>query len=196
MKVARVDTAALADPAAAGWGGVSGERVALAPVPLEAQPTEYIRVAWADRPYGRTAEVAIAAATDGERLHVRLEWADDAEANREFQDAAGVLFPGGGGGSPSTLGSAEAPVALWYWEEGRPEPLSFTARGPGVFQKDAENGLAASAVLADGKWAVVISGPLAAAADGKVGLAVWNGSNEERAGLAAVSQDWVSLELD
>lgn len=197
MKVEHVgaDTGELADPAAAVWGGLSGESVPLAAVPLEAQPTQYIRTAWADREYGRTPEARVAAAQDGQRLYVRIEWADDDAANGEFQDAAGVLFPIGGAGSLTTLGDQEAPVALWYWEHGRPGPVDLTARGPGVFRTDRGDDLAAAAVLNDGRWAVVLSGPVEAAVDGRLGVAVWNGSNEERGGLAAVSQDWLPLEV-
>jgi DMSO reductase family type II enzyme heme b subunit len=185
------------DPGAPAWQRASTETVALEPVPLDQQPTGYIRAAWAGRSYGRTAGARLAALHDGERLHVRVEWDDDAEPNGEFLDAAGVLFPLEGGGSLGTLGSAEAPVALWYWEDGRPAPLGYTARGPGVFYLDGEDGLGASARLEAGRWSLVLSGPAAPAArEGRLGLVVWNGSNEERAGLAAVSQAWVPLELE
>jgi DMSO reductase family type II enzyme heme b subunit len=30
----------------------------------------------------------------------------------------------------------------------------------------------------------------------QIGFAVWNGSNDERAGLKAVSEDWIPLTLD
>ena len=76
MKVAKL-TGALADPAAAAWQSVENVRVSLAPVALEAQPTEYIREAWRDRDYGQTAEAQVKAASDGDRLYLRVEWADD-----------------------------------------------------------------------------------------------------------------------
>lgn len=198
MRAERVaaDAAELADPAGAVWGGIAGEAVPLAAVPLDAQPTDYIRAAWADREYGRTAEASVSAARDEQRLYVRVEWADDPEPNAEFPDAAGVLFPVNGDGALATLGDAETPLSLWYWEDGRPGPLRITARGPGVFRREAEDGLAASAALDGGRWAVVVSGPVEASQDGTLGIVVWNGSNEERAGLAAVSQDWLTLELD
>jgi len=189
MKVAKVNAGTdLADPAAPAWSSVAAEAVALAPVALAAQPTEYIRVAWANRPYGKTAEAKVAAASDGSKLYVRVEWADDAKPNTEFQDAVGAVL---GDGSLATLGDANSPLTLWYWENGR-GALNLTAKGPGIFSK-AGAGVTGTGANGNGKWAAVLSGP-ASAAKGKLGVAVWNGSNEERAGLAAVSRAWLALE--
>ena len=197
MKVSKVSAPAaeLADPAAAVWRGVASESVNLAPVALAAQPTEYIREAWANKAYGRTPKAMVAAASDGQRLYLRLEWEDDEQPNGEFQDAVAGVFPTNGDGALATLGDAQKPLAVWYWEQGRPGPLNLTARGPGVFRKGDSAALSANGALNERRWSVVISGPAAAAKAGKVGVAVWNGSNEERAGLAAVSRDWLKLEF-
>ena len=66
--------------------------------------------------------------------------------------------------------------------------------------------LEAGAQYADGEWAVVIARPLAVRGDaavplapgqkGKVGFAVWQGSDRERAGLKAVTLDWQPLEIE
>jgi len=194
VKIAKL-AGKLADPASAEWGSVEAAQVSLGPVALESQPTEYIREAWKGRKYGQTAQAAVKAASDGDKLYLRVEWADDAAPNKEFQDAVGAVFPASGDGNLATLGSADAPVALWYWEDRR-GALNLVSRGPGVVSKDAATAVGGNGVLADGRWSVVISGPAAMAAKGKVGLAVWNGSNEERAGLAAVSQQWLPLESD
>lgn len=194
MKIAKL-AGKLADPASAEWGAVEAAQVSLGPVALESQPTEYIREAWKGRKYGQTAQAAVKAASDGDKLYLRVEWADDAAPNKEFQDAVGAVFPAAGDGNLATLGSADKPVALWYWEDGR-GALNLVSRGPGVVSKDAAAAVGGNGVLANGRWSVVISGPAAMAAKGKVGLAVWNGSNEERAGLAAVSQQWLPLESD
>lgn len=195
MKIAKL-AGKLADPASAEWGSVDPVQIPLSPVALEVQPTEYIRETWKDRDYGQTAEAAVKAASDGERLYIRVEWADDPKPNHEFQDAVSAIFPTNGSGVLATLGNDDKPLALWFWENGRPGPLNLIASGPGVFRKEDGAGLAASGVLADGRWSVVLSGPAAISAKGKVALAVWNGSNDERAGLAAVSREWLPLETD
>lgn len=197
MKVAAIPDARseLANPASATWKGISHADVALGPLPLATQPTPYIREAWASRPYGTTAKARVAAATDGDELYIRLQWADAAEPNREFQDAGAAIFPVAGASSAPAMGTPDAPVGLWYWEDGRNAALNLTSRGPGVIRKDGEGNVHASAVLAEGQWAVVLRGPLAAASSGQIGVAVWNGSNDERAGLAAVTGAWLPLEL-
>ena len=195
MKIAKL-AGKLADPASAEWGSVDPVQIPLSPVALEVQPTEYIRETWKDRDYGQTAEAAVKAASDGDRLYIRVEWADDPKPNHEFQDAVSAIFPTNGSGVLATLGNDDKPLALWFWENGRPGPLNLIASGPGVFRKEDGAGLAASGVLADGRWSVVLSGPAAISAKGKVALAVWNGSNDERAGLAAVSREWLPLETD
>jgi DMSO reductase family type II enzyme heme b subunit len=195
VKVAKL-AGKLADPASAEWGSVDPVQIPLAPVALEVQPTEYIREAWKDRDYGQTAEAAVKAASDGDRLYIRVEWADDPKPNGEFQDAVSAIFPTNGSGVLATLGDDTKPLALWFWENGRPAPLNLVSHGPGVFRKEDAAGLSATGVLADGRWSVVLSGPAGISAKGKVALAVWNGSNDERAGLAAVSREWLPLESE
>ncbi len=195
MKVAKLSEP-LADPAAAAWQAVECVGVSLAPVALQVQPTAYIREAWIDRDYGQTARAEVRAASDGDRLYLRVEWADDPAPNREFQDAVSAIFPTNGSGVLATMGDKEKPLALWFWEHGRQGALRLISTGPGVVRKDPEAELGATGVLADGRWSVVLSGPAAIAEKQKVALAVWNGSNEERAGLAAVSREWLPLELD
>lgn len=195
MKVAKL-SGALTDPTASAWGAAETVTVPLTPVALEAQPTDYIREAWKDRDYGQTAEAQVRAASDGERLYLRLEWADDPAPNGEFQDAVSAIFPTNGSGVLATLGDAEKPLSMWFWEHGRPGPLRLVSSGPGVVRKDLATPIGANAVLADGRWSVVLSGPAEVVQKKKLGLAVWNGAREERAGLAAVSREWLPLEME
>ena len=185
----------LSDPGAAAWADAETIAVALGPVPLAEQPTEYIRVKWADRPYGTVPEVQVAAAHDGERLAVRLEWADSPTPNAEFPDAGAVYFPEGADAPVATVGGPDAAVRLWYWQADLEDACSLEGRGPGVFRPTGTNGVSATAALEGGRWAVVLTGNLSAAASARVGVAVWDGTNEERAGLGAVSPEWIPLEV-
>ncbi len=197
MRVDTVNAAGseLLDPDSGLWRG-KGEAVNLAPVPLQAQATRYIRNTWREREYGRTSQASLAAQRKGETLFLRLEWPDDARPNGEFGDAAGVLFPIDGKGVPATLGDFEAPLVLWYWQDGRLEPLTYKTHGPGVFAREETNNIEAAARLSGHRWSLVLSGPIGTATDGKIAVAIWNGSNEERAGLAAVTAQWLPLDLD
>jgi DMSO reductase family type II enzyme heme b subunit len=195
MKVsARAEADKLVDPQSPVWESAESVTVPLAKVPVQSQPNEYIRVAWADRDYGQTGEAQLQALTSDGRLYVRVSWEDDSRPNGEFPDAVAVIF--GEGDSLATLGNRNAPVELWYWEDTRNEPLAITSSGPGVFKRHDANGLAAGSSLGERRWNVVLCGPQDAAANARVGVAVWNGSNDERAGLAAVSREWESLETE
>lgn len=189
MNVTKVDPGAdLSSPGAQAWAGAAKETVKLSPVPRAAQPNAYIRTKWAAQPYGTTAEAAVAVASNGQEVFVRIEWADDAQPNGEFADAAAVVV-GDGGAPVATLGDRANPVALWYWEDGR-GAMALASHGPGVFTRE-DAAVQAAAELVDGRWAVVLSGPAGAAK--QIGVAVWNGSNEERSGLAAVTPAWIPL---
>jgi DMSO reductase family type II enzyme heme b subunit len=194
MKVNRSDRpkAECLDASSAVWSDADTETVSLAAIPLDQQPTRYIRAAWSDRPYGSVTSVTASACASDEALFVRLEWSDDASPNGEFADAAAVVT---GAGPVETLGSEAAETGLWYWAADRESAERFASRGPGVFSRSDASGVEAAAALGGGVWRVVLSGPLAEVVDDRIGIAVWNGSNEERAGLGAVSS-WIALEKE
>jgi DMSO reductase family type II enzyme heme b subunit len=191
------------DPGAPVWEGVPSEKVTLGPVPLDAQPNEYIRTSWASRPYGSVREVQVAAAKWGDTLFVRLEWTGSGAEKREFTDGAGVFFPTAEAeDGPTTMGSRAAPVRLWLWRErlavqaALPAATDLVSRGPGVF-RPSEGGAASARVdavsaQAERAWTVVLSGP--AGTGDRMGVAVWDGANEERAGIGAVSSEWIALD--
>jgi len=183
----------LLDPASGAWTDLTAESASLSPVALDAQPNDYIKTAWADRAYGKTAAASATAQQSGDTVYIRLEWDGDGSPDGEFPDAAGVLL--GSGDSIGTLGSDDQPLKMWYWADGREEALSLTSKGPGVFSQTGEDAVSASGVPNDGRRAVVIAGPLAAVSGNQLGVVIWNGSNDERAGLAAVS-DWLALETE
>src|SRR5690606_29033970 len=143
----------------------------------------------------RVGEVAVAAAHDGQRVHVRLEWDDSDEPNTEFQDAAAVYFPESDGAPAATLGSPEAPVRLAYWQAKLPAARALVGTGPGRFAPAGGDGVTATASLADGRWSVVLTCDLDAARAGRLGVAVWDGSNDERAGIGAATPEWVPVDI-
>jgi steroid C-25 hydroxylase gamma subunit len=194
MKVNKSDgvTTELLNPGSDLWANLAGETVALHPIPLESQPNQYIRTKWKDRVYGTTKTATASGITNGDELFMRLEWQDDERPNEEFADAAAVIT---GSGAVETLGTDGQSVNLWYWAHDRDESISVNASGPGVFRKNTDRDIGAQAHLSDGTWSLVLSGPLGDVVDDQIGFAIWNGSNDERAGLAAVSA-WLPLERE
>ena len=86
-----------------------------------------------------------------------------------------------------------------------PAARALVASGPGVFRPFSEPdkpgpapidpALGAVSHREGPRWAVVISGVAASVADpGRLGVAVWDGGNDERAGIAAVTHEWIALE--
>lgn len=197
MQLRRV-TADLGAPDAPGWADVGAEAVMLAPIPLDAQPTEYIRTKWADRPYGAVGQVALAGAHDGATAWVRIEWtASGAAGPREFPDGAALYSPLGGDAPAATIGAEGSTVVLDLWQAGRDGARALAATGPGRFRARSSGSVGAAAVGGDGRWAVVFARPLAdVGAGGRLGIAVWDGAGEERAGIGAATPDWLDMTVE
>jgi DMSO reductase family type II enzyme heme b subunit len=200
MTIHAVRTASDAkDLPATEWAAAQPAQLSLTPVPLEAQPNAYIRTTWADRAYGTVQDVRVAATCDDGRFHVRLEWEDPAAEEGEFGDAAAVFFPADTDAPAHTIGADGHPVTLWYWRSTNSAAQVVEASGPGVFRPVAVTGATSVGVvsaLSGGRWSVVFNGPLSLLEPTrKLGVVVWNGTNEERAGLAAVTAAWVPVEL-
>lgn len=188
-----------ATPQAALW-----RRVPVVNVPL--QP------AFPGHPYisgtPATQAMTVQAARIGGRLYLRLAWADATANDRvdgthRFADGAAVQFPLNGRDSTTPfMGDGEQAVNVWHWRaDGRVENL--LARGFGTSARIAAGGLkAAAARTADG-WAVVLARPLqarpgeGASLAGRNGMpiafAAWDGDNQERDGLKAVTLEWWQL---
>jgi len=201
------------DPDGPAWKGVRPENVALMGTPIGLQPTDAIRVTWATKKIGAVERVSVSAVNDGQMLAFRLEWGDASE-NRTiedttaFPDGAGILLPSAPGAPIVTMGAPELPVNAWYWradaqgDGGR----QVVAEGLGTTQTVEIEGVRARGIWKSGRWHVVIARPLKIATDARVaqlepgaksqfGVAVWEGSSGERAGIKAFSVDWRDLVL-
>ncbi len=204
-------TRTLLNPAAPQWAKAPAEEISLGGTPLHLQPTRYIRTAWAARPIGTVRRLTVQAAHNKRDIAFRLEWPDDTEDRdyrdgSHFPDAAGVVFPLQENAPLETMGSPEAPVNVWYWRanmaEGEAEELVST--GLGIFADSAADSIQSRATWQGGRWQVVLTRPLSANGQGVplspgmvtgVAFAVWEGSNQERAGLLSFSKHWRDLEI-
>lgn len=213
VKAQRVQAsdARLLDPESQEWATVSSSALALQPTPITAQPSLYVQAKWNDKPYGILTRLAVRAAHDGERIYFLLSWED--ETNNEgirdtdqFVDAAAVLFPVEGDAPLQSMGMPTAPVNAWYWRPDLEEPYSITAQGTGTTRRTTDPELRAQGIHNKSTWNVVIrrllASPaaeyvsLAPAVAGKVGFAVWQGANQERGGLKAITLEWEPLEIE
>ncbi|NNN22380.1 MAG: hypothetical protein HKL80_10320 [Acidimicrobiales bacterium] len=198
------------DPNDPSWNSGAKVKVSLAPSPIDSQPNHYIREAWANKEYGTTKEADVTLGSEGKKFYIRLEWSSNVEKHAEFPEAAAVFFPASESpSSPMTIGTRENPVRMWQWknrlpvQSKLPKVLDLIATGPGVFHpaktingSNQSQSLQGNGTFEDGKWKVVISGDLdVVVGSKKMGIAIWNGANQERAGLGAVSTEWIDIDL-
>lgn len=190
------------------WQKVPETMLALAPTPLDVQPSAYVRKAFESRAYGTLERVHVAAAVDAHRLWLRLHWlAPDARPgitdNNVYADACAVLFPADGAGAElATMGDDARPVEGWHWRAGTEMPFVIEARGLGTVTRQPRHAVTAEAHWDAGEWTVVLSRPLtgegvplAGRSRVPIAVAVWMGARQERAGLKSHTPEWASLAL-
>jgi DMSO reductase family type II enzyme heme b subunit len=208
---ARQSQAALEEilaPDGSAWNEITGEVIELRPTPLDRQPSAYVQVAWQDRNHGEVSAITVQAIRKDDSLILRLQW-DASQPKRSindinaYADACAILFPADGKNADlETMGSPELPVIAWHWRAGTDLPFVVTARGIGTVERAAEHQVQASSRWSDGKWQVVLAGPLnsgepslAGGTDIPIAFAVWCGAATERAGLKAHSPEFHLLRI-
>ncbi len=215
MRVGRVDAGdeELLSPESKAWQDAAVSEVVLSPTPLEMQPTEYIRVSRNGRPYGVDSSMKVSALHNGDSVFFHLVWQDDSENGPiqdidQFADAAAVMFPMVEDAPLIGMGIKDKPVNVWLWRADWERPKNVSAEGMGTTVRRDDPALSSAVRHADGQWDLIVGRSLKgkgapqgtiALAPGtvtKIAFAVWQGSEQERAGLKAFSPDWQELELD
>ena len=205
----------LLDPVAAAWSTIPGEPLTMAATPLANQPSEYIKASRDEKQIGKVRNLLVQSAHNGTDIFFRLTW-EDASQNTEvtdnnmFPDGCGILMPLNGGDPPiDEMGSKDAPVNAWFWRADLKDvPHNTVARGLGSTQFSKKCLIQTKSTWGQGAWAVVFARPLAApdqkdemtqlapGSSVKVGFAVWEGSNGERAGVKSFSKEWRELQIE
>jgi len=202
------DRGTLMNPAASVWRPIEMATLALEGTPTGTQPTPYTRTAWKDRKVGAVSQVAVQAAHDGESIFIRLEWADATENravedNNVFPDGAGVLFPIKETAPINKMGSEDEPVNAWQWQASSERGRSVIAHGVGTTEPTPDT-VDVAAVRSSDHWQVILSRKLAGDGESvnllpgkvsRIGVAVWEGSNGERAGFKGFTPDWTDIRL-
>jgi DMSO reductase family type II enzyme heme b subunit len=205
--LAGIEVESMLDPSSKVWRGRTAEKLALMGTPAGLQPTAAIQVAWTNKLIGAVSSVNVDAIHNGSMLAFRLEWDDSTENselndNDDFPDAAAIALPAAPGAPLVLMGAKGLPVNAWYWRADQSDSgRHVSAEGLGTSQTLDTTLVKARGEWRDGRWRVVIARSLqvpevAGAAqllEGQetgFGVAIWEGSNKERAGIKAFSGDW------
>lgn len=190
----------LLNPAAPQWERAQCVDIALRGTEIHAQPSPYIRTVWAGKHVGAVRALSLQAAHNRQNIFFRLEWADsthnpDYGDGSVFPDAAAVLFTNDEAAPVSRMGSLGNPIEGWYWRANHPDSgESLRYEGLATERVLESPAVANNATWQDGRWTVVIGAPVEAATS-HVAFAVWEGSNQERAGLHSFAPEWLDLEI-
>lgn len=196
----------------AAWTGLERIEIDLIPSPIAMAASVSGQMALSQS-HGKVRRVEARLAHNGETLSIRLSWQDAQRDDRiedldRFSDGAAVMFPLQGDANPITMGDAQRPVNAWLWKADRKEPFDVIARGYSTSQRRPASAsqLESNALYRDGKWHLVFQRPLETASSeftrfapgqpAKIAVAIWEGSNAERAGQKAISGAFVDLELE
>jgi DMSO reductase family type II enzyme heme b subunit len=201
----------LLNPAAPQWNKVQAEELRLAGVPLNRQPSKYVRAVWSGRNVGAVRLIRVRAAHNSKFMFFRLEWPDASQdvgyaGGAAFPDAAAVLFSQGEDTPLETMGAPGKPVEAWYWRANQPQQAEdLRAEGLATEETMAGPAIETSAVWEKGHWYVVLCRALAANGTGaadlspgsrhQVGFLVWEGSHQERGSLYSHSVQWRELTI-
>jgi DMSO reductase family type II enzyme heme b subunit len=166
------------------------------------------------REIGAVGSVSVSSVHDGSVLAFRLEWADaeeDAELSdtTSFPDGAAVLLPSVPGAPAMTMGAPGSAVTAWYWraDDAGGRGRHVVAEGLGTTRMVDEESVRSRGEWKEGRWRVVLARPLRVESGEPVaqlevgavtgfGVAVWEGSQGERAGIKAFSGDWQELRIE
>ena len=203
MLVKRVaDIESWQEPDSSIWRELAGETVPMMPTPVGMQPTQYIRVKWESLPYGQLPSISTRAVHDGKQVAFFCEWECAVEHKK---DAIAIALPIRGQPILITMGSADSPIHFLHWIAGKPGVRSTHSQGIGSTQLGVPVVADGKGMWVDGLRRVVITrqlgdfvegAPLLAGKESKIGYAVWQGANDERAGLKAFSLDWKPLKIE
>jgi DMSO reductase family type II enzyme heme b subunit len=204
MKAIRLQLAnrTLLNPSAPQWERAPRTHVALGGSESSAQPSAYVRTAWSGRHIGAVRSLSVQSAHNRQTLFFRLEWSDptynpDYGDGSVFPDAAAVLFPMNGEAPLHRMGSPAAEIEAWYWRANHLEfGEALVFRGFATEERQPAPRVFNTANWAEGRWHVVIGAPLEIVRPDKVAFAVWEGSNQERAGLHSHSPEWLEFGVE
>lgn len=179
------------------------QTIKLVAAPTGIQPGDYVGAAYPVSGAPATASVVLMvdrAASGG--WVINLAWlcaspVDEIKSDtNRFADAAALLVPAQADTPMMTMGYPTHPVEGMLWRPDWSAPVKIVAEGFGtVVRHPAPAGWAARGSWENGARTArfEISNWPALAAQKRLGVAIWQGAHQQRAGLKSVTPDWIAL---
>ena len=205
--------AGLLDMGAGFWENTITKELQMSETPLSMQPTDAIRAQRKDKQHGLIDAVRLSAVHNKKFIAFRLEWNDPIEDREisdsdQFTDAVAIMLPSVANAPLLLMGAEKAPVNALYWraDEGK-AGRNIVSTGFGRTRTVDRDNVACVDRWKDGMWTVIITRPLTMFTPEPVaqlklgdsmpyGVAVWAGSNQERAGIKSFTLSKEDLRID
>ncbi len=179
-------------------------KISLMAAPTGLSPGGYVSKAYANRiaPHTPVADLEVVRTKTGV-WRIRIVW-DCSDPSRKiagdvdrFVDAAAMLAPTVTDAPFMTMGAPGKAVAGVLWRPDREELIGIRAEGLGTVERHkAPQGWRAKAEWTAGRWRLEFTLPGWSALDAQrqLAVAIWQGSESDRAGLKSVSPGWIELD--
>ena len=176
--------------------------IELVAAPTAIQPGGYVQKAYQDRVQATTSSTFINVKKSGAGFVIELVWdASDPVTGldgnpRRFVDAAAILVPTTQDAPWITMGAPQNAIEGFLWKADKQSLYRIYAEGLGsVVRSTLPDGWVYQASHNGKQWVLKVTAPtwVTLTDQGRVGIAIWQGSLAERAGLKSVSPGWVDV---
>jgi DMSO reductase family type II enzyme heme b subunit len=198
--IKNVDLNDLLDLGAGFWSNIKPTRVSLEQTPVALQPTPAIRQEYENKRYGNVRSVGLCAAHNGRFVAFKMHWYDPDEDlevgdNNRFVDAAAIMLGSVPAAPIAVMGVPGMPVNALYWRaDERKKGRNVIAEGIGTSRTLDTEMVVCNERWEDKAWNLIMARPLLIETEESIaqlplgyetpyGVAIWEGSGGERAGI-------------
>jgi len=178
-------------------------KIELMAAPVSMQPGGYVAKAYAGRDKGpMTPELVLEVARPPGSWRIRLRWpcpepvTDVSGDPALFPDAAAIFAPQQEESAWVTMGAPGLGVDGVLWRADSEELRSIGAEGLGSMKRDdAPTGWRFATKHEQGDWQLELTLPGWSTLDasGRIAIAIWRGSAQDRGGLKSVTPSWIDV---
>ena len=177
------------------------KKISMMVAPAGMQPSKYIATAYSKQTEPSTPVVSLQTAQKQDHWQIALSWdcpqKSDAKITDpdQFVDAAAILVPQTPDAAWITMGAPGTGVEGVMWRADSEELTKIEAEGLGsVARLSPHPDWQVRATWKAGVWHVIFDGSWPAlSALPQIGIAIWRGVEQQRAGIKSVSTEWIQL---